>query len=49
MEPAISILTAREVGLHEMLDPALLDRAASDGRVLISHDKKTMLGHFRIT
>ena len=47
MEPAISIVTAREAGLHAVSDPVLLDRAAADGRVLISHDKRTMLGHFR--
>jgi len=27
-------------------DPGLLDRAASDGRVLVSHDLRTMLDHF---
>ena len=28
-------------------DPELLDRAAFEGRVLVSHDRHTMLNHFR--
>ena len=28
-------------------DPDLLGRVASDGRVLVSHDLRIMLGHFR--
>jgi len=33
--------------LDGLSDPDLLDRAASDGRVLVSHDLRTMLDHFR--
>lgn len=28
-------------------DPALLDRMEEDGRVLVSHDRRTMIDHFR--
>ena len=28
-------------------DPELLERAAAEGRVLVSHDRRTMLNHFR--
>lgn len=28
-------------------DPDLLDRAAAEGRVMVSHDRRTMIAHFR--
>ena len=46
-EPAIDFVSAQEAGLDRIGDPELLDRAAAEGRVLVSHDRRTMIGHFR--
>ena len=46
-EPAIDFASAQEAGLQGVSDPDLLDRAANEGRVLVSHDRRTMLDHFR--
>lgn len=45
-EPAIDFRTAGEAGLVGLLDPEVLARTAADGRVLVSHDRKTMPHHF---
>jgi hypothetical protein len=45
-EPAIDFRTADEAGLRGLLDPAILAHTAADGRVLVSHDRKTMPRHF---
>ena len=45
-EPAIDFASAQESGLVGVSDPDILDRAASDGRVLVSHDLGTMAGPF---
>ena len=34
--------TAQEAGLRDALDPAVLEWAAAQGRVVISHDHRTM-------
>jgi hypothetical protein len=41
-EPSISFLTAAEAGLHGLPDPKVLEIAAEEGRVLVTHDRKTM-------
>jgi hypothetical protein len=46
-EPTIDFVSAQEAGLDGVGDPELLDRAAAEGRVLVSHDRRTMIGHFR--
>jgi len=46
-EPAIAFASAQEAGLEGISDPDLLDRAASENRILVSHDRRTMLEHFR--
>lgn len=46
-EPAIDFASAQESGLDGLSDPDLLDRAAREGRVLVSHDQRTMLDYFR--
>ena len=46
-EPAIDFASAHEAGLEGVGDPELLERAARDNRVLVSHDRRTMLDHFR--
>jgi hypothetical protein len=46
-EPAVDFSSAHESRLEGVDDPELLDRAASEGRVLVSHDLRTLLDHFR--
>ena len=46
-EPTVDFRSAREAGLDGVPDPVLLDRAAAEGRVLVSHDRRTMIDHFR--
>jgi hypothetical protein len=41
-EPAIDFVLAREAGLDRALDPALLDHAAAEGLIVLSHDSNTM-------
>lgn len=45
-EPDIDFQTAEAAGLRNLDDPAVLLRAAQEGRVLVTHDRKTMPGHF---
>jgi len=46
-EPAIDFVSAQEAGWTGSAILELLDRAATEGRVLVSHDRRTMIGHFR--
>jgi hypothetical protein len=43
----IDFASAQEAQLEGVSDPEVLERAASDDRVLVSHDRRTMLKHFR--
>lgn len=43
--PALDYLTALEIGLSEVGDFTLLLGAANEGRVLLTHDRKTMPQH----
>jgi hypothetical protein len=45
-EPAIDFLTAEAADLFGLKDPEVLAAAAREGRVLVSHDQKTMPRHF---
>ncbi|MBI3328624.1 MAG: DUF5615 family PIN-like protein [Nitrospinae bacterium] len=45
-EPAVDFQTAMEGGLAGLNDPEVLRLAAREGRVLVSHDRKTMPRHF---
>jgi len=45
-EPAIDFQSAIEAGLPGLLDPAVLALSAEAGRILVTHDAKTMPGHF---
>ena len=47
LEPSIDFASAQEARLDGLGDPELLDRAAVECRVLVSHDRRTMLNHFR--
>jgi len=44
-EPAIEILDVKTAGLDGTKDPALLELAAEEDRILISHDRNTMTRH----
>lgn len=47
LEPAIEFQRATEIGLHfGVSDDQVLALAAKDGRVLVTHDRKTMPDHF---
>ncbi len=45
-EPAIDFKSANDAGLEGLSDPEVLELAAREGRVLVSHDKSTMPVHF---
>lgn len=45
-EPSIDFLTADAADLSGLKDPEVLAVAARGGRVLVSHDQKTMPRHF---
>lgn len=45
-EPAIDFQTAMTAGLPGLADPEVIARAATDRRVLVTHDRKTMPRHF---
>jgi predicted nuclease of predicted toxin-antitoxin system len=45
-EPLIDFVSARDAGVPGATDPEVLAIAARAGRVLVSHDRKTMPGHF---
>ena len=46
-EPAIDILDVKTAGLRGTGDPALLELAAQEDRVVITYDRNTMPRHFR--
>jgi predicted nuclease of predicted toxin-antitoxin system len=46
-EPAIDFLSAADAGLEGIGDAEVLNLAARQGRILISHDRRTMPLHFR--
>ncbi len=45
-ESAMDFISARDVGLAGAPDPEVLAAAAEQGRVLVSHDCRTMPRHF---
>ena len=45
-EPSIDFKSSNEAELPGLADPTVLAKAASEGRVLVSHDFRTMPGHF---
>lgn len=46
-EPAIDVLDVKTAGLRGTSDPAPLELAAQQERVLITYDRNTMTRHFR--
>ena len=45
-EPSIDFKSANDAGLEGLPDDKVLEIAAGEGRVLVSHDKRTMPVHF---
>jgi hypothetical protein len=45
-EPSVDFLSALDGGVVGIPDPDVLAIAAGAGRILVSHDRKTMPGHF---
>lgn len=45
-EPSIDFKSANDAGLEGLPDEKVLEIAAGEGRVLVSHDKRTMPVHF---
>jgi Domain of unknown function (DUF5615) len=43
--PNVNLLTAQEAGLQGRPDPVVLEWAAAEGRVLVTQDRRTMVGH----
>jgi len=43
--PDLDAVTAHQVGLSDAEDPDLLAWAAGEGRVLVTHDRRTMSDH----
>jgi hypothetical protein len=46
-EPGIEILDVKRGGLRRVPDQDLLEIAARDGWIVVSHDRRTMTRHFR--
>lgn len=46
LDPAVDFQTASALGLHHLSDPEVLALAAREGRILVSHDRRTLPGHF---
>jgi len=46
-EPAIDFASATDAGLRGVGDTEVLAQAAAANRVLLSHDHRTMINHFR--
>ena len=45
-EPEIDFITSDEAGLRGLADPLVLLTASNDGRILVTHDRRTMRHHF---
>jgi predicted nuclease of predicted toxin-antitoxin system len=43
--PQLDAVTTSEIGMGKATDPQLLIRAAQEGRIIITHDRKTMPTH----
>jgi hypothetical protein len=46
LDPTIDFQTAPALGLHGRADAEVLALAAQQGRLLVTHDRRTMPGHF---
>lgn len=41
-QPNLDLLRVQDVGLQELDDPAILEWAANNGRIVLTHDRATM-------
>jgi hypothetical protein len=46
-EPGIDFASAADSSLAGLSDPEILERTAQEDRILVSHDRRTLLAHFR--
>jgi predicted nuclease of predicted toxin-antitoxin system len=46
LDPSIDFQTAPALGLHNLSDEEVLALTAQQGRVLVTHDRRTMRDHF---
>jgi hypothetical protein len=46
-EPSIDFASAADSRLDNLSDPEILERAEQEGRILVTHDRRTMLTYFR--
>lgn len=46
--PAITFLTAAEAGTLHLSDPEVLQHAKDLDLILVSHDRRTLYGHFAV-
>ncbi len=46
IQPSIDFQSAEEASLRGVSDPVVLELAAREGRILVSHDKTTIPTHF---
>jgi len=44
--PQIDFKTATEAGFEGLIDEAVLEDSSNEGRILVTHDRKTMPFHF---
>jgi hypothetical protein len=44
-EPLLDVVSVRQAGLAHTPDPIILEWAATEGRILVSADVNTMVGH----
>jgi hypothetical protein len=44
-DPGLDLVTVQEAGRRGSTDPDVLDWAATDGRVLVTQDERTMIGY----
>lgn len=44
-EPSIDLVHVRDIGMRDADDLEILERAAADERVVLTHDVQTMVGH----
>ena len=45
-EPSVDLRSGHEAGLEGVPDPDVLEKAADEGRILITHDHRTMPHYF---
>ena len=44
-QPALDLVRVQEVGLRNAADPVILEWGAKEGRIVLTHDRKTMTKH----